>query len=480
MKLKTRYIVMWFALATGILAACNSETSSYETTDTYTTTSTLIEDFSLKANTAIAKSLDSIHFTIDQDRALIYNADSLPVGTDVTRLCIDLSIESSVRSVQIHVKNGKVMKDSTFVFTSTTNDSIDFTGDVTITTTSRDNMFTRDYTVKVNVHKTEPDTLYWPMNARRDLPGATMAPDAQRVVRQGDRYFSLVEQAGSYRFAVADTPDGTWQMAPITLTFTPRVESFTASDNALYILSTEGTLYTSTNEGATWTECGVVWHHIVGSYQDKVLGVFADGDTYRHDEYPRPDGFVPAQVEDAFPIAEASPLALATYRWSERPQAMMVGGVTAKGNVTNAVWGYDGTSWAQISLSKNVLPALRGAVLIPYYTYATVSSSYIPKRFDAWLVMGGRLANGAMNTTVYSSLDQGLRWAKGATCLQLPDYFTPTASAQALVSERDVTDGATTWQCPFIYYYGGRDAGGYVVNNAWQGVYNRLFFKPIY
>lgn len=480
MKFKTTYLLMGLAAMAAMLGACNEESTTYETYDSYSNTSTLIVKFNLQSNSEVASGLDSVHFTIDQNKALIYNADSLPVGADVSRMAINLSLGSTVRSVKIHVTNGKIMKDSTFYFSSTTTDSIDFTGNVTFTTSSYDQMFTREYHVKVNVHQTEPDTLCWPQKARRDLPGATTAPETQRVTRQGDRYFSLVEQGGSYRLAVTSEPEGTWETTTLSLPFTPQVESFNGSDDALYLLSQDGTLYASSDAGATWNDCGVVWNHIVGCYQGKVLGIYADGDSYRHDEYPRPEGFVPVTADAAFPIAESSPIALATYTWSVQPQAMMMGGVTAKGAVTNAVWGYDGTTWAQISLPTSALPALRGAVLIPYYSYKKVTGNFIPQRITTWLVLGGKRSDGTMNTSVYSSLDQGLRWAEGATCLQLPSHFTPTAGAQALVADREITSEGSTWTCPFIYYYGGRSANGGVVNNSWQGVYNRLLFKPIY
>ena len=45
-----------------------------------------------------------MHFTIDLERALIYNADSLPKGTDISRLLVTL--QSSGANVEFNVKNG--------------------------------------------------------------------------------------------------------------------------------------------------------------------------------------------------------------------------------------------------------------------------------------------------------------------------------------------------------------------------------------
>ena len=62
-------------------------------------------------------------------------------------------------SAEFHVKGGKWMKDTTFVYKS--GDSIDFTGDVKFTIISQDLSATRTYDIKVNVHKVKPDSLSW-------------------------------------------------------------------------------------------------------------------------------------------------------------------------------------------------------------------------------------------------------------------------------------------------------------------------------
>ena len=42
------------------------------------------------------------------------------------------------------------------------------------------------------------------------------------------------------------------------------------------------------------------------------------------------------------------------------------------------------------------------------------------------------------------------------------------------------TDGETiTWECPYIYLFGGFDAEGTLVDAIWKGALNRLTFKPI-
>ncbi|MDE7409414.1 MAG: hypothetical protein K2N09_05265, partial [Muribaculaceae bacterium] len=48
--------------------------------------SVAVTKFSLKSKKGSNVKLDSVFFSIDLNRGVIFNADSLPVGTDVTKL----------------------------------------------------------------------------------------------------------------------------------------------------------------------------------------------------------------------------------------------------------------------------------------------------------------------------------------------------------------------------------------------------------
>lgn len=75
------YLMVFLLLATTV-ASCNKKdeptTSTESNYSSYSYSTTLVSAFSLKANTKIAVGLDSVTFAIDQERGLIYNADSLP------------------------------------------------------------------------------------------------------------------------------------------------------------------------------------------------------------------------------------------------------------------------------------------------------------------------------------------------------------------------------------------------------------------
>ena len=111
----------------------------------------------------------------------------------------------------------------------------------------------------------------------------------------------------------------------------------------------------------------------------------------------------------------------------------------------------------------------------------------------------------------YIYLVCGVTWSLGDEYLQLPDYITPFANAQAFVynttmqatramssvweampsrhlpywltvesqPKTRVSAAVTSWECPYIYIFGGENTNGILMNNIWKGVLNRLSFKPV-
>ena len=103
----------------------------------------------------------------------------------------------------------------------------------------------------------------------------------------------------------------------------------------------------------------------------------------------------------------------------------------------------------------------------------------------------------------------GLNWKLADDLMQLPEYIPNMGGAQALVFDRTMTARSTsgwveypskslpywwkisnpinsrasqntnTWECPYIYLFGGYDENGNLYNTIWRGVINRLSFKPV-
>ena len=473
------------------LVSCNKSDDKDDEVYTYSTSrqTTLITRFSLQSDAEVLANLDSVHFTIDYDNGLIYNADSLPKGTKITGLKVSIRFLNTVSSSVFTITGATERADTTIEYTAAMNTKLDFTGKTVLKVTSADQTQTKEYQVKVLVHKENPDTLVWPESWRRYQNGTIR----HKAVRVGGRYFIMTYNGVECNVLAADSPNqGTWDKKTISLPFTPQVQSLTAVEDLLYVLGDDGTLYFSSN-GEEWVSCGVMWHSVLGAFGDKLLGIMGDDEQgYYHDEYPRSESFVVSEVEDGFPVAHASDMIETDNKWTISQQAMIVGGIDSDGNLLSDVWGYDGNTWGRINnIHSKTMPAIADATLFSYYTFKSLPGVRHYAKQQTWYLMGGRLADGTLNSTIYVSNTQGITWTSGGTILNQPDGTPDFYGAQAFVSNetmtanigaapRRVASPIITWDCPYIYLFGGYDEQGQLLPWVWRGVYNRLTHTPVY
>ncbi|MDE6378383.1 MAG: hypothetical protein K2K72_06540, partial [Duncaniella sp.] len=231
-RLRPLYLLALLATLT-LNVACNKDNDTYYYTEAeYTNCG--ITSFSIKANSKILNDLDSVYFSIDLITAQVFNADSLPPETDVTKLVPSISAQAA-RTIELTFKSRFTGNDTTVNFTESPNDSINFSSPVKLTVTAYNSHTKRDYTVKVNVHRVKSDTLVWDTDPVISLPAAATA---QRSVRLADKVLTLIPD-----------PSGTWSMvttigipgdnAPAVestpLAATADINTFAAPTDALYI-----------------------------------------------------------------------------------------------------------------------------------------------------------------------------------------------------------------------------------------------------
>lgn len=505
-----------FLLLSTIGVSCNEDEEETDSSvATYTQSSTAITEFNLIENSNILANLDSVFFTIDLVQARIYNADSLPKGTDVSRMLVQMSYPNCY-SVEVSISNATRMNDTTFAYSNS--DTIDFTGEVKIKVTALDQVTNRTYDVRVNVHQLESDSLQWGDVAYSTLPSVYGNVTSQKSVEWNDDVYCLMADDGYFVLASADDPTSPWSQQIVEFPFTPDVRSFSASDDALYILSAEnGELYTST-DGTTWTSCGTSWNSILGAYGNRILGIRNDGGTYSHDEYPRPAGFAPVVADSDFPVKGMSGLVGYKSSWGTNLVVIGMGGVTAGNEVSGRAWAYDGNSWSVLSNSD--IEGHEGMSLISYTTYKVNENNWTATAYPTLMALGGRKADGELSKTLYVSRDMGIHWSVADSLMQLPEYIPAMANTDALVFNSTMTDVATAqpsalmWRCmpamrmpvwynmampaafatkssgitspitewdvPYIYLFGGEGSDGSTFDTVWRGVLNRLSYKPVY
>jgi hypothetical protein len=491
-------------VATLGLVGCNS---SSEDSDETLSSSVLINSFSLTADDDVMDDLDSVYFSIDLVKAAIFNADSLPYGTDVSKLIPVISSSDGLSVAELHVPRPN-KADTIYNYITNSTDSIDFSnGPVILHVVSLNGEVSRDYTINVNVHTVKTDSLAWGDVARRALPSKFAAPKSQRTAAQGDVLYCLTSDGSQYSVAMINNPgNDDWAIANVSLPAGANINTFTGSTDALYILTTSGELYKSTDGAFTWSDCGVKMDNIYGGYGKQIIGSVEKSDGWHRVSYPAgTDELIPSDFPvsgTSLPVTFSTDLALSN-------QMLIFGGRTAAGTLIADTWGFDGTNWAKLSVTA--LPkALENPAVVPYFTYKKADDSWAKGTYATLIAFGGRESDGTINQKVYTSVDYGITWALAGDLLQMPECVPAMADMQGFVYKSvlttrsgnsawqsfkthrvpswlipynapvsRVTEAITEWECPYIYLFGGVDANGTLFNTIWRGVINRYTFKPI-
>lgn len=486
-------------LSAACLGSCNSD--SKESDNVYVPSSSVaVTAFTLKADKDVVSGLDSVFFSIDLNAGVIANPDSLPVGTRVDKLVPAITYPSTVTSAVITMTGGST-RTGEVDYRSNPTDSIDFTGRVTLRLKAEDGQAERTYLLKVNVHKSTPDTLAWERIDLAGLPSRLGAPRAQSTVKYRDLALSIIEESdGSMTLAKSAAPaEGNWTKTSPSLPQGARIETLTATDDALYMLGAAGELYTSA-DGARWSDTGVRWASITGGYGTALLGIRATASGAVHTSWPASAGIAESPVEAAFPVEGTTTFGLFKSKWAAHPSGFFTGGRMADGTVSNATWAFDGLRWAVIT--ENPAPALTDACMVPYYAFNGKELT----RYPVWMLIGGRLADGSQNREVWLTYDNGANWRRADVHMQLPeslpwlekaDGITLTTPRSADLNEGwtstslrtlspwmrkaapTVSDGIVRWECPYIYLFGGLDADGRLNDRVMRGVLMRLAFTPL-
>lgn len=477
--------IICLPLALGLLTvapSCN-KADDYEQ-ETYDYSVVAVKSFSLKNNNAVLHNLDSVFFTIDLNSAQVFNADSLPVGTKINEIKVNVTT-SDCSSVKFLVP--KEEGDTAEIdYGADADAKIDFSrGGVKLRLVAFDKKTTRDYSVKINVHKMVPDSLYWSEVGAYPLAGIKN-PTAQKSVKMGNNAYCLTTDGTSYNMSVAsDLYHGAWVDNAANLPKGAKVATLTASDDALYILSASNELLRST-DGLEWQGCGVTWEAITVGYGKSVVGLELKNGSLYHAIYPA-NGETLAKAEAGFPVSGNAGAVPFNSKWSQSPQVITVGGRTAAGALTGAVWAFDGHAWAQLS---NSLPAAEGMAVTTYTVATTDSVSWRVNEKEVMLAFGGRSSEGNLRP-VFLSVDMGLNWKPAGKLLQLPAYIPSLAGADLLVFSTQLhiplpagvrsraVAPITEWECPYLYLIGGVDASGTLQPKVWRGVVNHLSFKPL-
>ena len=178
-------------------------------------------------------------FTIDQEKGLIYNVDSLPKGV-MTDKCIPT----------IGTKN------SSFAYLKSTSsdslsyigtDSLDFSVPRVLRCFANDLSWSKDYTVEVRVHKEEEDSIYW---QRKNSDSRLGALTGLRSMLWGNDIVAYGTDNGKAKAYTTSSKDGN-NWTEIDMPSATHTISMATDGKNLYMLDAERDIYISA-DGKTW------------------------------------------------------------------------------------------------------------------------------------------------------------------------------------------------------------------------------------
>ena len=478
---------------------------------------TMVKSFYLSDDTtSIVDNLSKRFFTIDLVSGNIYNADSLPYGTDISHLVANMEF-SSPSKVEIYIKGKDDSgndKTTTINYLESPSDSIDFSGgrgSVTMTVVAADGTTQRDYVIDVRVHQVKADSLIWENLSGSGLP-ASDAVAQKTLMKDGSVYCFTENESGEYSLFKTATPgQGNWQKGMISGISDLDINSIIVSPEGFFALvgTSDSKTLVSSSDGVSWSPVAgsSAFYSLIGMYESTLLGIVKDGSAYKYASYPQ-QGELTAVPAD-FPVSGFSNTVSYKSDWGTS-QIVFVGGRLSDGHsFSNSVWGFDGENWVSLNNVNGgaggaPITPREGAMFFTYYTYKYHSCLDDYTELLTYFIIGGSDGTKVLND-IYTTTDLGGFWTKAedGSSLSLPKDIKGRAFASAVVCEesldirssqmswnllespviptgmRRYTKALTTEPVPFIYMFGGVDENGDLYDEVWRGVITRLTFEPI-
>lgn len=418
-----------------------------------------ITSFSLSSDSV--KGLSSVVFTIDQVNGRIFNADSMPYGTEIEKVICSIKFASTVWNCQMIQE----AVGDTIYWSS--EDSIDFSKPVKIITTAIDQATTKTYIAQVNVHQMIPDSMTWELYGE-GIAGAVLKNEKVLVLdHQNEEYYYMYTQPADaskgyqlFRSAVSDAKN--WTELPLT--------GLPANEVVLsQITDYEGFVYAATAKGALYRSAnGQDWALVENTPVIKaLLGVVKEGNnrpsalstiTSENDKLVFASMNKEGTWNTGEEVAAGFPLSgfgNVNYNSMYRERLMLIGGKNMQNNLINGVWStMDGRAWSSITdIEADYFSPREGAMVANYD--------------DKLFLLGGIEAGDKALKDIYFSADGGVTWDLSDTLVVMPDNFAARGFASIHVDKDN-----------FIYLFGGKEkTNSNELDQVWRGRIHRLGFK---
>lgn len=378
-------------------------------------------------DSSYVKSVDfsSVKMTIDHLGGRIFNADSLPLGCDITKV---LATASTRNSGMVGIKN--VDSDTTRVFSST--DSIDYTKERELIVYSNSTRSSHRYKVTLNVHKEDGDKFVWTKLSNNTAEVGISALKGMRMVALPNNQLVLAGTDGTITRLYTSADGSNWsQTTPAALDADAYQNLMTDGEEALFISG--GYLYTTT-DGKSWIWTATTQKQLVAATTHHLFAYDAEGalnhSTDNGSTWTKED--IDADDATYLPRQNVSSAALALTTNSDSYRIIMQGSrdVTAHSTDTaNVVW------------AKVIDPNDNAQPWICYYGADSQAKYRLPRlahlqmaNSALGLVAFGGKGLGACKKEAHkmfwNSTDKGLTWHED-TVVTVPTDFASSDDALA-------------------------------------------------
>ena len=414
MKLRVLNIIVSLFIAACTITSClDSDVVEYEYSSNASITAFSITDSIVTYYPAVVDGKDTTlstavvgtdyPFVINQSEGLIYNADSLPVGTDVSKVVVDITADTE--GIYIVAETDSLWEDT---------DSLDFKSPIQFKVLAENGSFGRTYTAKINVHQQEPDSLNW-TQMDTNFPKTIQK---QKAVYANNCIYVFAEE--DTQVVMTKAADGKNWSEPAAINITSKADysSVMVWGNQLYILA-ENDLYAST-DGLQWTKVDSeqkiarLLANIDTEHIHKIIGV--DPENYYIESE---DGIVWNRHEtmpSEFPTSQTSFVSYALDTNDRLGRVILIGENGIATDTITSVWASLSTEnhWADLSVEDQdyACPKLENSQLIPYNN-------------QLYMFGGPGQYNGQLQPFeyIYASQDNGISWEAITEKVMFPQAF---------------------------------------------------------
>lgn len=289
-------------------------------------------------------------FSINQKAGLIFNPDSLPFGSD--------TVINKILIKELKVNYTAVFKNDSIL---DLRDSLDLTKPLELTTKNLyDTNYTKKYTIKVNVHKQDPNSIDWstidaslPIGAEETKFLANIKNKVMAFSKSGKAY-TLENYKGNWK------PVNTFDIGDSNTI----VQVITTNDEKIIALTSNNKLYIS-EDGEAWTSSEKELSNLLGYNKEEIFATNNNTLHYGSIQNGTIEWKEKGNTPKDFPVKN---ITSTTYQLNSN--LTMLYGEIESDQTAPSVWMYQKEgSWvktADAGVNKNSLPRLQNPTIFSY------------------------------------------------------------------------------------------------------------------